>query len=83
MYVGIGTIQQIFFMRFMTLQRERNCLKELKQFQRSRSDPPPQPSPTRGEGVFAKQQLNLFPLPLWEGVRGRGVNVYVPVDHLA
>ena len=43
---------------------------------RNRSDPPPQPSPTRGEGVIAKQLLSVFPLPLWEGVRGRGVNAY-------
>ncbi len=42
----------------------------------NRSDPPPQPSPTRGEGVIAKQLLSVFPLPLWEGVRGRGVNAY-------
>ncbi len=43
---------------------------------RNRSDPPPQPSPTRGEGVIAKQLLSVSPLPLWEGVRGRGVNAY-------
>ncbi len=42
----------------------------------NRSDPSPRPSPTRGEGVIAKQLLSVFPLPLWEGVRGRGVNAY-------
>ncbi len=49
----------------------------LEQLRGNRSDPSPRPSPTRGDGVIAKQLLSVSPLPLWEGVRGRGVNAYV------
>ncbi len=61
----------------MITDRIKTLYHESKLLRRNRSDPPPRPSPTRGEGVIAKQLLSVFPLPWWEGARGRGLNAYV------